>query len=89
MGRFKDQSDFKNGAIASRYEPGSTFKLVTLAGTVEEGLFNPNETYQSGQIKVADRVLHDHNSVGWGKISFLEGLKRSSNVAFVKLGLRS
>ncbi|WNR46436.1 penicillin-binding transpeptidase domain-containing protein [Paenibacillus roseipurpureus] len=83
----KDQSDFRNGAIASRYEPGSTFKLVTLAGAVEEGLFNPNETYQSGAIQVSDRTLHDHNIVGWGKITFLEGLKRSSNVAFVKLGI--
>ncbi|MEC0229734.1 penicillin-binding transpeptidase domain-containing protein [Paenibacillus alba] len=84
---FKDQADFKNGAVASRYEPGSTFKLVTLAGAIEEGVFNPAEMYQSGQIQVADRVLHDHNYVGWGKISFLDGLKRSSNVAFVKLGL--
>ncbi|MBP1961396.1 penicillin-binding transpeptidase domain-containing protein [Paenibacillus aceris] len=83
----KDQSDFKNNAVASRYEPGSTFKIVTLAGTVEEGLFNPNEMYQSGMIRVQDRELHDHNRVGWGKISYLDGLKRSSNVAFVKLGL--
>jgi penicillin-binding protein 2B len=82
-----DQSDFKNNAVASRYEPGSTFKIVTLAGTVEEGLFNPNEMYQSGMIRVQDRELHDHNRVGWGKISYLDGLKRSSNVAFVKLGI--
>lgn len=84
---FNDQSDFKNNAVASRYEPGSTFKLVTLAATVEEGLFNPDEMYQSGMIRVQDRELHDHNRVGWGKISFLDGLKRSSNVAFVKLGV--
>ncbi|OCT17102.1 peptidoglycan glycosyltransferase [Paenibacillus pectinilyticus] len=83
---FNNQTDFKNSAISSRYEPGSTFKLVTLAATVEEGLFNPTDTYQSGSIKVLDRTLHDHNLVGWGKISYLEGLKRSSNVAFVKLG---
>lgn len=83
---FKDQSDFLNTAVASQYEPGSTFKLVTLAGAVEEGLFNPNEKYQSGSIRVADRTLHDHNYVGWGQISYLEGLIRSSNVAFVKLG---
>ncbi|NEW05268.1 PASTA domain-containing protein [Paenibacillus sp. SYP-B3998] len=82
----KDQSDFKNNAIASRYEPGSTFKIVTLAGAVQENLFNPNEMYQSGMIRVKDRELHDHNRVGWGKISYLDGLKRSSNVAFVKLG---
>jgi penicillin-binding protein 2B len=81
-----NSSDFVNHAVASQYEPGSTFKLVTLAATVEENLFNPNETYQSGTIKVPGRTLHDHNDVGWGTISFLDGLKRSSNVAFVKLG---
>jgi penicillin-binding protein 2B len=79
-------SDFINRSVASQYEPGSTFKVVTLAGSIEEGLFNPNETYQSGAIKVPGRTLHDHNWVGWGQISYLDGLKRSSNVAFVKLG---
>ncbi|SDC73963.1 penicillin-binding protein 2B [Paenibacillus sp. UNCCL117] len=82
----KDMRNFMNHAIASQYEPGSTFKLVTLAATVEEGLFNPEEEFQSGSIRVADRRLHDHNISGWGKIKYIEGLKRSSNVAFVKLG---
>ncbi|WP_246066811.1 penicillin-binding transpeptidase domain-containing protein [Paenibacillus koleovorans] len=78
---------FYNHAIGSQYEPGSTFKLVTLAGAVEEWLFNPTETYQSGSIAVPGREpVRDHNQVGWGKITYLEGLKRSSNVAFVKLG---
>lgn len=75
-----------NHAVASQYEPGSTFKLVTLAGAVEEGLFNPGEKFQSGSIVVTGETLHDHNRVGWGRIDYLEGLKRSSNVAFVKLG---
>jgi penicillin-binding protein 2B len=78
--------EFRNNAISSQFEPGSTFKLVTLAGTVEEGLFDPNEKFKSGSIKIYDRTLNDHNLKGWGTISYLEGLKRSSNVAFVKLG---
>ncbi|MFE5319874.1 penicillin-binding transpeptidase domain-containing protein [Paenibacillus sp. NPDC056579] len=82
----KNQSDFFNNAIGSQYEPGSTFKLVTLAGAVEEGIFNPNDTFMSGSIQVPGNRLHDHNIVGWGPISYLDGLKRSSNVAFVKLG---
>lgn len=77
---------FRNVAISSQFEPGSTFKLVPLAGTVEEGLFNPEEPFKSGSIRVYDRTLRDHNLNGWGTISYLEGLKRSSNVAFVKLG---
>lgn len=81
-----DTKSFYNHAVGSQYEPGSTFKLVTLAGAIEEGLFNPEEKYQSGGIKIYDRTLSDHNVRGWGSITYLEGLKRSSNVAFVKLG---
>jgi penicillin-binding protein 2B len=82
----KDQSDFINRSISSQYEPGSTFKLVTLAGAVEQNLFDPNEIYQSGSIHVPGGTLHDHNYSGWGKISYMDGLLYSSNVAFVKLG---
>lgn len=83
---FASQSDFLNRSVSSQYEPGSTFKIVTLAGAVQEGIFHPNDTYTSGQIRIGGTTLHDHNGVGWGKITYLEGLKRSSNVAFVKLG---
>jgi penicillin-binding protein 2B len=83
---FSDYGDFYNHAIASTYEPGSTFKIVTLAGAVEEGLFDPNDTYKSGRISLPGGVIHDHNRIGWGEITYLEGLKRSSNVAFVNLG---
>ncbi|MFC5532176.1 penicillin-binding transpeptidase domain-containing protein [Cohnella yongneupensis] len=85
---FKDQAAFRDNAIQSLYEPGSTFKIVTLAGAVEEGLFNPNEMYMSGRIKYTDRdkPIRDYNYTGWGEISMLDGLKHSSNVAFVKLG---
>lgn len=82
-----DYSVFYNDAIASTYEPGSTFKIVTLAAAVEEGLFDPDATFMSGRITVPGGVvLSDHQSRGWGEITYLEGLKRSSNVGFVKLG---
>lgn len=81
-----DQKNFYNHAIKSTYEPGSTFKIVTLSGAVEEGLFDPNAEFMSGSIKVKGATLHDNKRAGWGSISYLEGLKRSSNVAFVKLG---
>lgn len=81
-----DQKNFYNHAIKSVYEPGSTFKIVTLAGAVQEGLFNPNESFMSGSIRVPGQTIHDVKRSGWGAISYLEGVKRSSNVAFVKLG---
>lgn len=85
---WKNNSNSYNHAIKSLYEPGSTFKIVTLAAAVEEGVFNPDEMYKSGQIKIKGipRPIRDIKREGWGTISFLDGLKYSSNVAFVKLG---
>lgn len=82
----KDYDNAYNHAIRSLYEPGSTFKIITLAAAVEEGIFKPDEIYQSGSINVHGDPVRDSNKVGWGKISYLDGLKHSSNVAFVKLG---
>ncbi|MCM3784432.1 penicillin-binding transpeptidase domain-containing protein [Neobacillus mesonae] len=80
-----DTKNFYNHAIQSIYEPGSTFKIVTLAGAVEEKLFNPNAYFESGSIRVGGRTISDV-SRNWGTITYLEGVKRSSNVAFVNLG---
>lgn len=83
-----EQQDFFNYAVKATYEPGSTFKIVTLAGSIQEKLFDPNAKYMSGEILVKGtrQKLHDIKRAGWGPITFLEGVKRSSNVAFVKLG---
>lgn len=81
-----DQKNFYNHAIKSIYEPGSTFKIVTLAGAIQEGLFDPNATFLSGSIRVPGQTIRDVKRSGWGTISYFEGVKRSSNVAFVKLG---
>ncbi|MEH7118695.1 penicillin-binding protein [Neobacillus vireti] len=76
-----------NEAIETSYEPGSTMKIFTLAAAVQEGVFNPNEKYQSGSYRVTEKsqVIHDHNYSGWGSITYLEGVQRSSNVAFAKI----
>ncbi|MCY7482779.1 penicillin-binding transpeptidase domain-containing protein [Paenibacillus alvei] len=81
----KDLSAFYNHAVQSRYEPGSTFKIVTLAAAVQEGHFDPDAKFVSGSIIAGGVRIPDINQT-WGTISYLEGLKRSSNVAFVKLG---
>ncbi|WP_149093319.1 penicillin-binding transpeptidase domain-containing protein [Paenibacillus terrae] len=77
---------FRNNATQSIYEPGSTFKIVTLAAAVQEKVFNPNETYQSGMIRVGGWDIRDV-SRNWGTLTYLQGVKRSSNVGFVHLGL--
>lgn len=85
----EDYGNLYNHSVGSQYEPGSVFKIVTLAAAVEEGMFHPQDTYMSGRIEIegTSTVIHDHNNGrGWGEITYLEGLLRSSNVAFVKLG---
>jgi penicillin-binding protein 2B len=76
-----------NEVIETSFEPGSTMKIFTLAAAIEEKVFDSNEWFKSGSYKVAPniRAIHDHNYVGWGNITFLEGVQRSSNVAFAKL----
>ena len=84
----KGTAGFPNPAVGSNFEPGSTFKIVTLSGAIEKGLFNANDTYMSGtyNIKGAPPIKDHNNGQGWGQISYKEGVKRSSNVAFSILG---
>jgi penicillin-binding protein 2B len=87
---FESFNDFRNSAINYTFEPGSTFKIVTLAAAIEEGVFEPNAMYKSGRITGDFGTIRDHNGGrGWGEnqmISYFEGVLRSSNVAFVKMG---
>jgi penicillin-binding protein 2B len=75
-----------NAAI-SDFEPGSTMKIYTLSAAVQENVFNPNEYYKSGSYQVTPNspIIHDWNPAGWGNITYLEGVQRSSNVAFAKI----
>ncbi|QFT88773.1 Penicillin-binding protein 2B [Bacillus sp. THAF10] len=79
--------NWNNDAISYRYEPGSTMKIFSLAAAIEEGVFNGNELYESGSYKLPNDPfpVYDHNRIGWGVISFKEGVQRSSNVAFALL----
>lgn len=80
------EQSWHNEVIETSYEPGSTMKIFTLAAAVETGVFNPNATYMSGTFKVGPSVIKDHNrGNGWGRITYLEGVQRSSNVAFTNL----
>ncbi|SDW05749.1 stage V sporulation protein D (sporulation-specific penicillin-binding protein)/penicillin-binding protein 2B [Marininema mesophilum] len=81
-----DSDTNTNIAVSSQFEPGSTFKIVTLAAAIEEKKFDEQKKFPSGYTEVEGRKLRDWNNVGWGKISFAEGINLSSNVAFIELG---
>ncbi|MGB2954247.1 MAG: penicillin-binding protein 2 [Gaiellaceae bacterium] len=76
----------RNRAVTDTYEPGSTFKLVTVAGALSEGLVTPATKFTLPyQIQVADRKIHDAEPRGTQTMSVAEILARSSNVGAITL----
>jgi cell division protein FtsI (penicillin-binding protein 3) len=75
-------------AVSAAYEPGSTFKVITLTGAIENGVANPNELVdcQMGQILVAGRLIHDWHP--FGILSVTGILANSSDVGAIKVALR-
>jgi cell division protein FtsI/penicillin-binding protein 2 len=75
-------------AVTAAYEPGSTFKLITLAGALENHVTNPAELVdcQMGSILVAGRLIHDWHP--FGILSVRDVLAHSSDVGAIKVGLR-
>ena len=78
----------QNGSIEHNYEPGSTFKILTVGAAMEEGLTNPEERIDclNGAIIVAGQRIRDHKS--FGVLSVSEILEKSSDVGAITLGLR-
>jgi cell division protein FtsI (penicillin-binding protein 3) len=78
----------KNRAVSDIYEPGSTFKVVTLAAALEEKITNPAEVIdcQMGSIVVNGLRIHDHKA--YGGLTVTQVLEKSSDVGAIKLALR-
>jgi cell division protein FtsI (penicillin-binding protein 3) len=83
-----DMKSWRNYAISNLIEPGSTFKLVTLAAVLEEGLATPNEVLdcENGAFYLGRRLIRDHKPFGMLTVS--EIVANSSNIGAVKLALR-
>ena len=71
--------------ISYTYEPGSTMKIFSFMSAMEDGQYNGDELYRSGNIIVDEYKISDWNKYGWGNISFDVGFTYSSNVAAVNL----
>jgi cell division protein FtsI (penicillin-binding protein 3) len=78
----------KNRAVSDIYEPGSTFKIVTLAAALEERLTNPDEVIdcEMGSITVNGHLIHDHKP--YGALTVAQVLANSSDVGAIKIALR-
>jgi stage V sporulation protein D (sporulation-specific penicillin-binding protein) len=79
----------RNIAIADSYEPGSTFKTVTLAAALEEGVTNRDERFfDPGFIRVDGEVINCWLPGGHGSQTLAEVVQNSCNPGFITLGLR-
>ena len=78
----------RNLPIWSSYEPGSTFKIMTMASAVNEKVIDINKDhfFDSGKVNVDGSVLKCWKSGGHGDQTFLQVLQNSCNPGFVKLG---
>lgn len=76
----------QNRAVGFTYEPGSTFKGVTVAGALEEGKVTPEKTFAlPATLQVEDRVIKESHEGGGGTLSVAQILAQSSNVGTVKI----
>jgi cell division protein FtsI (penicillin-binding protein 3) len=76
----------RNRAVTDVYEPGSTFKLVTVAGVLSDRLVEPQTKFTlAPEIQIADRVIHDAEERGTETMSVARILAQSSNVGAITL----
>lgn len=79
---------WRNRAINDTYEPGSTFKVLTLAAALEEGVIDENTTFDcTGSIHVLDATIHCSNRAGHGHQTLEQTAGNSCNPAFITYGL--
>jgi len=79
----------RNRAVTDTYEPGSTFKLVTVAGALSEGVVTPQTQFTLPySIKVADKTIHDSHPRGTETMTVSQILTQSSNVGAVRISQR-
>jgi cell division protein FtsI (penicillin-binding protein 3) len=81
-----DKDTQRNRAVTDTYEPGSTLKVVTVAGALSEGLVAPSTPFSlEPSIRVADRVIHEAHRTQTERMTVAEILSRSSNVGTITL----
>ena len=80
---------WRNPCLNDTYEPGSTFKIITMSAGLEEGVVSPDDQfYCPGYKIVEDRRIHCAKRVGHGAQNFVQGAQNSCNPVFIEVGLR-
>lgn len=78
----------RNRAVTEAFEPGSTFKLVTMAAALQEKIVTEEEKVfcENGEYEIYDHVIHDHEKRGW--LTYRDVFGFSNNVGTVKAGIK-
>jgi cell division protein FtsI/penicillin-binding protein 2 len=79
----------RNRAVTDTYEPGSTFKLVTIAAALEDKVVTPRTSFRlAPTIQVADRVIHEAHIRGTERLNVQQILEQSSNIGTITIAER-
>ncbi|MBT4289914.1 MAG: hypothetical protein HOD92_21525 [Deltaproteobacteria bacterium] len=80
------QATYFNRAVASVYEPGSTFKVITIATAIDNDVITPNDIFncEKGAYQIQDRVIHDIGKYEWLSVDKI--IQKSSNICAAKIG---
>ncbi len=78
----------RNKAVLDSFEPGSTFKIFTIAGALDAGVLRPGDAIdcEQGAYRVGGHKIHDHKALGWASPSRI--VITSSNIGAAKIGAR-
>lgn len=83
------QSAWEDQAVGLSYEPGSTFKAITVAGALQDGLITPSTSFNIPPVlQVANRQIHDAEAHGDESLTVAQILKVSSNIGADEIGMR-
>ena len=79
----------RNRAVTDTYEPGSTFKLVTIASALEEGVITPRSSFRlPPTLHVADRVIRESHTRGTERLNVRQIVELSSNIGTITIAQR-
>ena len=80
---------WRNPTINDTYEPGSTFKIITMAAGLSQGVVDLDDQFNCPGYKIVeDRRIHCHKRTGHGAENFVQGAMNSCNPVFIEVGLR-
>ncbi|MEI6702317.1 MAG: penicillin-binding protein, partial [Deltaproteobacteria bacterium] len=81
-------AQLRNRVVVDSFEPGSTFKVFTIAAALDAGVIRANDVYncENGTYRIADRVIHDDHPQS--RLTVSEIIKYSSNIGSAKIGLK-